>query len=87
MTCLSSRPVCNQIQPAAEVVALWVLCSKGLALIACQAGEVVLSARGPHMQSPSLRGVLKSHSFGTFLDTIVGQGYLVNTKKASYVSA
>lgn len=82
MTCLSSRPVCNQIQPAAEV-ALWVLCSKGLVLIACLVGEVVyqhkaLRCSQAHSllartltsqclpQSQSHRGALESHCFGVF---------------------
>lgn len=82
MTCLSSGPVCNQIQPAAEV-ALWVLWSEGLVLVACLVGEVVyqheaLRCSQAHSllartitsrslpQSPSHHGALKSHCFGVF---------------------
>lgn len=40
MTCLSSGPACNQIQPAAEV-AVWVLCSRGLVVWVCLLGEAI----------------------------------------------
>lgn len=40
MTCLSSGPACNQIQPAAEV-AVWVLCSRGLVFWVCLLGEAI----------------------------------------------
>lgn len=40
MTCLSSGPACNQIQPAAEV-AVWVLWSRGLVFWVCLLGEAI----------------------------------------------
>lgn len=75
MTCLSSGPACNQIQPAAEV-ALWVLCSKGLVLIACLVGWLFIrpsDAVRPKVcwPEPSLDGASHRHHPITELSNLI----------------